>query len=159
MASLTQTIEEYIRQMLDSNESYSLSLRRKELAEKFGCVPSQINYVLSSRFTPERGFIVESQRGGHGYIKIVKVRYKEPEDRIKDLESLIGDAMDEQEARRLLAILEKRGLLTSRERLMSEVSLRYIIDLSDTLFDVSPYKRDKMLAELLKRIIRSLVLS
>ena len=51
----------------------SVSLRRKELAEFFGCVPSQINYVLRSRFTPERGFLVESQRGGHGYIRILRV--------------------------------------------------------------------------------------
>ena len=66
MASLTRVIENYINNLFAGmDEEEAVSLRRKELAEIFGCVPSQINYVLRSRFTPERGFIVESQRGGH----------------------------------------------------------------------------------------------
>ena len=71
MSNLTRTIEKYIHELFESEGDESIvSLRRKELAETFGCVPSQINYVLRSRFTPERGFLVESQRGGHGYIRI-----------------------------------------------------------------------------------------
>ena len=74
MASLTELIESYINDLLSEEEEKDyVSLRRKELAEFFGCVPSQINYVLRSRFTPERGYLIESQRGGHGYIKILKI--------------------------------------------------------------------------------------
>ena len=61
MSNLTRTIEKYIHELFESKGDESIvSLRRKELAETFGCVPSQINYVLRSRFTPERGFLVES---------------------------------------------------------------------------------------------------
>lgn len=79
MSSLTKLIEAYIEDLLEEQEDPDLSLRRKELAARFGCVPSQINYVLSSRFTPERGYIVESQRGGHGFIRIMKVRVRNAE--------------------------------------------------------------------------------
>ena len=74
-SSLTKIIEEYIDRLLEENEEGEVSLRRKDLAEKFGCVPSQINYVLRSRFAPENGFLVESQRGGHGYIKIIQLTF------------------------------------------------------------------------------------
>ena len=79
LSNLTRTIEKYIHELFESEGDESIvSLRRKELAETFGCVPSQINYVLRSRFTPERGFLVESQRGGHGYIRILRVAFGAP---------------------------------------------------------------------------------
>ena len=78
MPSLTRVIENYINNLFADEDESMVSLRRKELAEIFSCVPSQINYVLRSRFTPERGYIVESQRGGHGYIRIVKICYDIP---------------------------------------------------------------------------------
>lgn len=67
---LSDLIEEYIRDCIkDTNE---LELRRSDLSRMFNCVPSQINYVISTRFVPEMGFYVESRRGGGGYIKIIK---------------------------------------------------------------------------------------
>ena len=63
-------IANMIVDMLD--ESGQTEIQRNELAEKIGCVPSQINYVISSRFTPEHGYIVESRRGGGGYIRITR---------------------------------------------------------------------------------------
>ena len=63
-----------IKDMIDRSEEDFAEIRRNEMAEYLGCVPSQINYVLSSRFTPERGYIVESRRGGGGYIRISRVR-------------------------------------------------------------------------------------
>ncbi|WP_029165365.1 CtsR family transcriptional regulator [Aminiphilus circumscriptus] len=159
MSSLTRDIESYIRELFEEAQEHQLSLRRKELAERFGCVPSQINYVLASRFTPERGYLVESQRGGHGYIRIMKIRFANAEERISHLDELVGNAIGEQDARRLLTSLQERGLLTPRERLLIEVALRYLDEVCRTPFDVSPYKRDVMQAELLKRMIRGLVLA
>lgn len=159
MASLTRTIERYINDLFDEVEEHSVSLRRKELAEIFGCVPSQINYVLRSRFTPERGYLVESQRGGHGYIKILRITYNLPEEKISHIEDIVGETISEQEARRLLATLQERGILEPRERLLIEVALRHAEELGSSEFDISPYKRSFIQAELLKRMLRSLVLS
>ena len=68
---LSDLIEEYIRNIISANDT--VELKRNELANKFNCVPSQINYVIQTRFIPELGFYVESRRGGGGYIKITKV--------------------------------------------------------------------------------------
>lgn len=68
---LSDLIEEYIRDIISDNDT--IELKRSELANKFNCVPSQINYVIQTRFIPELGFYVESRRGGGGYIKITKM--------------------------------------------------------------------------------------
>ncbi|OPZ60333.1 MAG: Transcriptional regulator CtsR [Synergistetes bacterium ADurb.Bin520] len=159
MSSLTKLIEAYIEDLLEEQEDPDLSLRRKELAARFGCVPSQINYVLSSRFTPERGYIVESQRGGHGFIRIMKVRVKSAEDRLENLENLVGESLSEREARRLLAYLHEKGEISSRERLLMDVALRHQEEIARQEFDVSPYRREVLQADLLKRLLRSVILA
>lgn len=70
---LSNLIEDFINEMLREAESGEVELKRNALADKFSCVPSQINYVISTRFSPERGYLVESRRGGGGYIKITRV--------------------------------------------------------------------------------------
>nr|WP_321502933.1 CtsR family transcriptional regulator [uncultured Dethiosulfovibrio sp.] len=159
MRSLTEVIETHIIDLLERNKEDTVSLRRKELAEQFGCVPSQINYVLRSRFTPERGYLVESQRGGHGYIRILRICYEMPEERVGHIDELVGDSITEQDARRLLISLQSRGFVDARERLLIEVALRHIDDVGESTFDVSPYKRNVLQAELLKRMLRGLVFS
>lgn len=76
--SLSDFIEKHILELLNESQKDYIELQRRQLAETFRCVPSQINYVLQTRFTPERGFIVESRRGGGGYIRIVRL-YEEPD--------------------------------------------------------------------------------
>ena len=79
MSSLTEVIESYINELFQQEEQDGsadadrVSLRRKDVAERFGCVPSQINYVIATRFSPEQGYAVESRRGGGGYIRISRV--------------------------------------------------------------------------------------
>jgi len=160
MTNLTSVIENYINELLsvESNESM-VSLRRKELAQSFGCVPRQINYVLRSRFTPEKGCLVESQRGGHGYIRIVRLSYEKPESRLEHIEKIVGESLSEQGCKRLLVTLQERGLINARERLIIEVALRSTDDLGRTEFDLSPYKRSTIQAGMLKRILRSLALA
>ena len=70
--SISDLIEEFIMASLDDDDFIELS--RNDLAKFFSCVPSQINYVLNTRFTPNRGFVIESQRGGSGYIKVIKMQ-------------------------------------------------------------------------------------
>ena len=159
MSSLTKTIEDYITRLFEEAENHQVSLRRKELAERFGCVPSQINYVLRSRFAPEHGFVVESQRGGHGYIRIVQLRFRDPEERVDHLEKLVGKTLTEQESRRLLTNLQNRGILSPRERLLIEVALRNQDEQGKTLFDIPVFRRDMMRADLMKRLMTSLALA
>ena len=68
---MSDVIEEFIKDLFDDNNEY-IEIQRNELAEKFNCVPSQINYVISTRFRPSQGYYVESKRGGGGKIKIKK---------------------------------------------------------------------------------------
>jgi transcriptional regulator CtsR len=160
LTNLTSVIEQYINELLDAESKEAMiSLRRKELAESFGCVPRQINYVLRSRFTPEKGYLVESQRGGHGYIRIVRLSYESPENRLEHIEEIVGESLSEQECKKLLVVLQGRGLINARERLIIEVALRRTDDLGRTEFDLSPYKRNVIQADMLKRILRSLALA
>ena len=73
MASLTDHIEDYLKRMLAISTRNFVEIQRVELARKFACVPSQVNYVLNSRFSPARGYLVESRRGGGGYIRIYRI--------------------------------------------------------------------------------------
>ena len=124
--NLSHDIEKYILDLLDDEGENFVSLRRKELAEMFACVPSQINYVLRSRFTPEQGYLIESRRGEHGYIKILRITCESPGEKISHINEIIGDYITLSEARRLLEALQARGMVTGRERLLIEVALRHI---------------------------------
>ncbi len=88
---ISDTIENFIRELFDNENS--VELRRNELALYFNCVPSQINYVISTRFTTERGYIVESRRGGGGHIKITRIAVGR-NDAIRHVLSNIGDTID-----------------------------------------------------------------
>lgn len=89
---LSDLIEEYIREIISSNDS--VELKRCELADRFNCVPSQINYVIQTRFVPELGFYVESRRGGGGYIKITKINL-DKSDYISNLMEKIGSNLSQ----------------------------------------------------------------
>ena len=159
MSSLTKVIGDYIVTLFDDSEKKEVVLRRKELAERFSCVPSQINYVLRSRFSPEQGFLIQSQRGGHGFIRIIQISFADCDECAEHLEELVGNAISEQDSRRLLVSLQNREMITPRERLIVEVSLRGQEEQGRVLFDLPPYKRDTMRAELLKKILVSLAMS
>lgn len=89
---ISDLIAGFIRDALDDADGV-LELRRNDLAERFHCVPSQINYVMSTRFSPERGYIVESRRGGGGYIRITRVRVDRPTLLMTVINS-IGESID-----------------------------------------------------------------
>ena len=74
MRNISDIIESYLKQIFEMSQQDILEIKRSEVADKFQCVPSQINYVINTRFTIERGYLVESKRGGGGYIRIMKVK-------------------------------------------------------------------------------------
>lgn len=90
--NLSNIIEQYIQEVF--NDTEIIELKRSELAIKFNCVPSQINYVISTRFIPELGFHVESKRGGGGYIKISRIDLSKSE-YISDVLCKIGNNLSQ----------------------------------------------------------------
>lgn len=110
---ISDVIEKMLIQML-TDEGGRLELRRNELAERLGCVPSQINYVITSRFTPERGYVIESRRGGGGYIRITKKMIHNDE-YLMHLFCAVGDEIDPRSATLYVLELLERGLVSERE--------------------------------------------
>ncbi|MCI8553350.1 MAG: CtsR family transcriptional regulator, partial [Clostridiales bacterium] len=90
---LTDEIAAYIYRILEQAEDGYAELQRNELAERLGCVPSQINYVLTSRFTPEQGYLVESRRGGGGYIRVRRIQFGREAALLMHLVNSIGEEL------------------------------------------------------------------
>ncbi len=90
---MSDLITERIIRLLDESEDNIAEIQRNELAALIGCVPSQINYVLSSRFTPEHGYLIESRRGGGGYIKISRIHLSRSS-ALMHIVNSIGDTID-----------------------------------------------------------------
>lgn len=110
---ISDVIEKMIIDML-TEEGGHLEIRRNEFAERLGCVPSQINYVISSRFTPERGYVIESRRGGGGYVRITK-KMIHSDEFLMHLFCSVGDVLDVKTAALYVIELVERGLVTERE--------------------------------------------
>ena len=116
---LSDTIEQFIKTMLEE-DAHDIELKRNELAEYFGCAPSQINYVLATRFTPDHGYVTESHRGGGGFIRIVRINSGTQEQLLYSLHQRIGETISENEAARLIVQLTERGVITcSQAKMMS----------------------------------------
>ncbi len=108
---MSDLIAKRIMELLEKSEEGIAEIQRNTLAEKIGCVPSQINYVISSRFTPERGYIVESKRGGGGYIRITEVRASASSPLMHIINS-IGNTLDNRAAQIIVENLAYREYLT-----------------------------------------------
>ena len=113
--TISDIIEEFIMSSLDDDSFIELS--RNDLAKFFSCVPSQINYVLNTRFTLNRGFVVESQRGGGGYIKVVRVQDNNSNFLAKALE-VCSQPVNVMQGNQLLEQLKDRNLITEREMIL-----------------------------------------
>ncbi|HUW63367.1 MAG TPA: CtsR family transcriptional regulator [Spirochaetia bacterium] len=115
MANISDFIERYLRDLLAGSDSGVIEIGRNDLALKFKCVPSQINYVLTTRFTIGRGFCVESKKGGGGYIRIIRLTVHGPKDLLDTVCREIGQETSEQEAADILQRLAEAGVLLERE--------------------------------------------
>ena len=132
---LSDSIEHFIKTMM-SEESTEVELKRNELAEYFGCAPSQINYVLATRFSPDHGYVTESRRGGGGYIRIVRVVESGSQRLMYLINERIGDSIGEEECVRLISQLKGQRVVTADEAslMASAISSRALgIPVPDTL--------------------------
>ena len=115
MARLSDIIEAFIKQLFDENRDNVIFIQRNELADQFRCAPSQINYVLTTRFTYERGYLIESKRGGGGHIAIKQLEYDNSNKREKLISESIGESMTYHNANALLNNLLESGVILQRE--------------------------------------------
>jgi len=111
---LSDSIEQFIKTML-AQEEQEVELKRNELAEYFGCAPSQINYVLATRFTPDHGYIIESRRGGGGYIRIFRMQQDTGKQLVYLLNERIGDSITVLSANHLIQQLREREIVSPNE--------------------------------------------
>lgn len=116
---LSDAIADMILNMFD-DDTPTIQIQRNDLAAQLGCVPSQINYVITSRFTPEQGYRIESRRGGGGYIMITRAATKE--NAIMSLVNSIGKSIDEKSAKANIYYLHYQGLKSDKAgRIMMSV--------------------------------------
>ncbi len=142
---ISDVIADFINELLD--EDSTAEVQRSELASRFNCVPSQINYVISTRFSPERGYVVESRRGGGGYIRIRRVR-TDPKLLVMHTVNAVGDRVDQRTAAALLANCVSAGVLEDR---IARVMLSALSD--QALRPVAPEGRDIVRANILKQML------
>lgn len=127
-----------------------VEIKRSEIADKFQCVPSQINYVINTRFTLERGYIVESKRGGGGYIRIMKVKTQNTSQLIEHLLSLVQERISQTNGEHIIQRLLDEKVISKREANM----MLSIID--RTVLSLDLPHRDELRARILKAMLTSL---
>ncbi len=144
MASIADEIEAYIRYLLQKSPDGAIVIQRTEIAERFDCVPSQISYVLMSRFTPDRGYVVEGRRGGGGNIRVMKLDAEQQE-----LAALLSeiDEIDQARAFGLIVRVLESGLISEREAGVMQSALK-----RDVLQLGLP-ERDRVRARLLRAML------
>lgn len=111
--NISDIIERYLKSILADSEE--VEIRRSEIANQFDVVPSQINYVIKTRFTIQNGYVVESKRGGGGYIRIEKVNLLEDIDVLDSLIEVIGDSINARDATSIIGSLYEDDVLNKRE--------------------------------------------
>ncbi len=113
MAQLSDSIEQFIKELMCDDAH--IELRRNELAQHFGCAPSQINYVLATRFSVDHGYIIESRRGGGGYVRIMRMQEREEGNLLESLLERVGNSVDEETANAIITHLTDLKLVTANE--------------------------------------------
>lgn len=144
-------IAQFIMNAIDDNSDGFAELRRSSLAEMFSCVPSQINYVISTRFSPERGYIVESRRGGGGYIRITRVR-RSPKELVMHTVNSVGDSLDMSTAAAFVSNIYESGIISKKEAGLIMTAIG-----NNALRPVSPAGRDVVRASIFKHLLVHLI--
>ena len=144
---ISDVIASFLTESLNAAEDGVLEIQRSDLAQRFNCVPSQINYVMSTRFSPERGYIVESRRGGNGYIRITRVRV-DRETLLMHVINSLGSQVDLPSARAILSNLCQSGAVDE------SVCQALLAAIGDKALGAVPREyRDAVRADILKNVL------
>ncbi|MBU5674776.1 CtsR family transcriptional regulator [Paenibacillus brevis] len=151
MRNISDIIEKYLKAILQDSPEGIIEIQRNDLAEQFSCVPSQINYVISTRFTLEKGYLVESKRGGGGYVRIRRIELPGPTTLHTHLHQTIGEEMGQSAAEGLIYQLVEARFLTAREAALMQAAVS-----REVLMVKLPY-RDQIRARMMKAMLISLL--
>lgn len=143
---LSDIIEEFIKDLLNENIDKELMIQRNELASHFSCAPSQINYVLTTRFTTDKGYYIESRRGGGGCIIIKRLNHKKGKTLLDTINERIGDSITNDKAVQIIEGLQQSNLITDREAVIMKAAIN-----DRTLYGYE--NRNALRADILKSIM------
>ena len=143
---MSDVIEDFIKDLFDEDESDLIEIQRNELAQHFNCVPSQINYVISTRFKPSQGYYVESKRGGGGNIKIKKINNTKS-DYIMHIINNIGKKITTNDIDILISDFLTYDVITSQEAKLLKVAT------SDNVLKLDKDIKDEVRARILKNML------
>ena len=144
-------IEEYLKKAL--KDEGKVEIQRNEVADLFDCVPSQINYVINSRFTIQHGYAVESKRGGGGYIRIIEIQVNNNAEQLELMDEIIGSELSEKDAEIIINTLYQSDLMTEREVRMMLAAMKQSHYSKQGKID------DQIRANILSSMVRLLILS
>ncbi|SRR5699024_4322379 len=148
--SISDVIEAYLKEIFNSQGDEMIEIKRNEMADHFECVPSQINYVINTRFTVERGYLIESKRGGGGYIRIRRIEHRDDSHLIDEMIKLINPEVSQQIAENVIERLKNKEIITEREEKIILSTIE-----RETLALKLPY-RDEMRARILTNVFNTL---
>jgi transcriptional regulator of stress and heat shock response len=151
VGNLAAQIEDYLLRLLSVSPRQHIDLQRNALAQRFQCVPSQINYVLETRFTLERGFLVESRRGGGGYLRIAKIDMDRFRPVYEVWSNSIGESISQKRAEDLLGLLEKERVITLREGAILKAAVK------KEYFPPKKELEDRMRAQFLREALQEII--
>lgn len=147
MARLSDIIEIFIKDMLDNSKESQLQIGRNELASYFSCAPSQINYVLTTRFTTDKGYYIESKRGGGGCIIIRRVQFEENKSLAEIINEKLGNSITYDAAVQIIDGLLESEIITEREGNILKIVI------NDRTLNSSTDKKNKLRSDILKSVI------
>ncbi len=151
MSNLADRMEEYLKKLLILSPAGYIDIKRKELANKFLCVPSQINYVLGTRFTLDKGYLVESKRGGKGYVRIKKLQLSVENLLSTFLKEIAAGGISDDRARGIIQRLYELKYISLRESRLMETALSGLKTVGDDTF------REELCGLLLKEMLLLLI--
>jgi len=151
MARMSDIIEDFLKRMINETNG-TIEIQRNELANYFNCVPSQINYVIDTRFTTERGYYVESKRGGGGSITIKRVNVNTPGKYLMHIVSSMGDSISQQSAEVFINNFVDYEVISKREGLLLKAATS-----DKAMSRVQMPERDMLRADILKNMLTSLI--
>lgn len=150
MARLSDVIEEFIKHLIESSTEEELQIQRNELANYFNCAPSQINYVLTTRFTIDKGYYIESRRGGGGYIVIRKVEFERSRSLMDAINERIGNNLTYDGGTLIIDGLLEADIISERESLLMKVAI------NDRTLGILENK-NKIRADILKAMLMAII--
>ena len=151
MGSIADEIEQYIKKLIEQSRQRAIRLNRSQLAEMFDCVPSQINYVLSTRFNMEKGYLVESRRGGGGYLRIIRLSISDYQDMMELINST-PERVSQRMGDDLIQRLYEEGILTKKEAMLMSAVIR-----DETLAALARNDRDIIRGYLIRSMLATIL--